>query len=119
MCDVKQCVEGDEYNSQILIDLPQVYGDADGEQIDREFEKERNDCSSVSVQFPERLEVSLPSTSSKEVESQVRAAVVLVLPLLANHGTITGTETYEEAGDPEANDRDRGNRGLKRGGWIG
>ena len=52
--------------------------------------------------------MNLPSTSSKEVENWVRAAIVLGLPLFADYGTKTGGETHEEAGGPEAIDRSRG-----------
>ena len=72
------------------------------------MEKGRKECGSLNVPPPERHKVNLPSTSSKEVDSWVRAVVVLGLPLFAEHGTKTSSESREEAGGPEAIDRNRG-----------
>ena len=77
--------------------------------------------SDESVNAPplEGPESDLSLASPKEVDNGVGATVVFGEPLLADHGSETGSETCREAGEPEAVDRDRETGGLEGDGWVG
>ena len=73
----------------------------------------------MNVPFLECHVTDLSPAGSDEIDDRVRTPVVLREPLLADHGTETGTKTGGEAGEPKAVDGDGDAGGSEGSGWVG
>ena len=73
----------------------------------------------MNIPFVECREADLPPAGPDESKDRVCTPVVLREPLLADHGTETGTKTGGEAGEPEAVDGNGGAGGPEGGEWVG